>query len=133
MKNLSIPKWAGLLLVPLLAYVLNNFVFVAIPYLDVLPDLGFFPYATTSSWILGMWFALRGEDVNALTCEELCTMCGVAGTMVGLTDFVAVSEHGDASRAALHYVFITGLHGILFAKVIKFTTLWTVTEEKSDE
>lgn len=132
MKRIEMPVWAGVVIVPLLAYVLNNFVFVNIPYLGILPDLGFVPYLTTSAWILGLWFASRGDDDGALKCEELCTMCGVAGTMVGLTDFVEAS-HEAASKSALLYAFIPGLHGILCAKVIKFVTLWTVKAEGSNE
>ena len=48
------PTWVGLTLVPLIAYVLNNFILVAIPFLGVLPDLGALPYFTTGAGVIGV-------------------------------------------------------------------------------
>lgn len=133
MKNVSIPPWAGLVLVPLCAYVLNNFVLVAVPYLGVLPDLGFVPYVTTSLGILGLWFAVRGNEERATTCAELCTMSGLMGTMIGLTEFLGEFNKGTHDTTGLLFVFITGYHGIVMASPILFVTLWRKGDEDEDE
>ena len=129
---ISMPTWAGLVLVPIITYVLNNYILTAIPFLGVLPDLGALPYFTTGAGVIGIWMAaVRGEDDNAVTCEELCVMLGLAGTMIGLTNYLNIWRTDSTNVEGLLYVFITGFHGVVMAASIKFILLWKV--EKDDE
>lgn len=123
-RNVQMPTWAGLALVPVVSYVLNNFVLTAVPFLGVLPDLGILPYFTTGAGIVGLWFALRGNDDNAVNCKELCVMSGLAGTIIGLTDYLSTSRVNATDIGGLLYVFITGFHGVVMASAIKFVGLW---------
>ncbi len=123
MKTTRMPAWAGMIVVPFLAYFLNNFILVSLPYLETLPELGVMPYFTTMAGILGIWFVLVEEDDNAITCEELCVLCGLAGTMLGLTQYLDVSKENMADIFGIRYVFLTGYHGIVMAAQIKFLLL----------
>ena len=129
LARVRMPTWAGLALVPLVTYVLNNYILTAIPFLGVLPDLGVLPYFTTGAGVIGIWMALRGNDDNAVTCEELAVMLGLAGTMIGLTDYLQDSRSNATDIGGLLYVFITGFHGVIMAAAIKFITLWTVDKD----
>lgn len=121
------------MLVPLISYVLNNYILTAIPFLGVLPDLGVLPYFTTGAGVIGVWMALRGSDDNAVTCEELAVMFGLAGTMVGLTQYLNTWRTNATDIEGLLYVFITGFHGVVTAITIKFILLWRVGGEGEAE
>ncbi|NBS41248.1 hypothetical protein EBS80_01140 [bacterium] len=133
MKRVSIPTWAGLALVPIVSYLLNNFVLVAIPVLGVLPDLGFVPYLTTACGVLGVWFAVRGNDERAVIFSELCTMCGILGTTSGLTLFVKSFAAGGHEIGELLYVFVPTFHAVLMAACVLFVNAWTPTVEVEDD
>lgn len=133
LQNVQMPTWAGLTLVPIIAYILNNYILTAIPFLGVLPDLGALPYFTTGAGVIGVWMALRGRDDNAVTCEELSVMLGLAGTMIGLTQYLTAWQSNATDIGGLLYVFITGFHGVIMAAIIKFILLWRVDEDDGIE
>lgn len=119
------PLWAGLPAVALMAYGLNVFALPAIfPFLSSLPTQGPIPFFTSGSGILGVWFALTGEEERAEQCASLCTSFGFLGTAVGFTNYLMVFQKNNTDMSGLLLAFVTTAHGLVMAAAIAFLLIW---------
>lgn len=132
-RNARMPIWAGILSVAGLSYAINNFVLVHIPFLSQLPELGFIPYLTTASAVLGFWFALRDENGRAAMCAGLCVSIGLLTTSVGFIEYLKAFSTDSTDMSGLKLTFIGTAHGIAMSIALSFLLLWNVSDEEEED
>ncbi|OGL95471.1 hypothetical protein A2348_03235 [Candidatus Uhrbacteria bacterium RIFOXYB12_FULL_58_10] len=125
MRVTKLPLWAGILGLLGVTYVLNVFVIpVIFPFLSSLPAQGPIPFFTTGAGVLGVWFALSGEEDRAEQCASMCTSFGFLGTAVGFTNYLMVFQKESTDMSGLMLAFVTTAHGLVMAALVAFLLIW---------
>jgi len=128
----QIPGWFGIVAALAATYTVNTFVIPLVhPALAAVPEHGIIPFLTTLAGLIGVWYAVRGEDERAQVCGGVCTGLGLFGTATGLA--IMASAKGAGQYEGLSMSFLSTAHGILMLVVIEFLLIWRMPGEAREQ